>query len=102
MNDTYRWFVNRCLKLELQIAVMKGLELAPPSHAALPPIAVRMPFAVPPVRSRQRRTTEAEIAQMRALRARGYGYNQIGRAVGFSNSTVKYHTKDVQREEQAA
>lgn len=89
--------LERCLRLEATIARLNG-----ETTVELPPIALRLPPLVPPVHGRQRRATAAEIATMRALRARGYSYNAIGRSLKFSNSTARHHTADVLREMGAA
>ena len=92
-----RYLLTRCLRLEARILQFEGTDIA-----VLPPLAVTLPPLVPPVRARQRRTTKADIAQMRALRARGYSYSAIGRSLRFSNSTARRHTIDTKREAQAA
>lgn len=89
-----RQLLERCLRLEATIAILRGDRVA-----ALPPIAVRLPPAVlGNVRARQRRATKAEIATMRELRARGYSYSAIGRSLRFSNSTARRYTIDTKRE----
>jgi hypothetical protein len=93
-----RYLLIRCLRLEAEIAKLKGYMVAPPS--ILRPPAVRMSPLVAPVRG-QHRTTSGDIAQMRMLRRRGCTYSAIGRAVGFSQQTAKYYTADVLMEREA-
>jgi len=100
-----RYLLARCLRLEAEIAMLKGIEVAP----ALPPIERRSlyddapPVAAPRLptgivlgrRPKQRHTTADEIAQMRRLRSSGIRPAAIARQIGFSESTVRSYTNDV-------
>jgi hypothetical protein len=87
-----RHLLTRCLRLEAEIAKLKGYMVAPPS--ILRPPGVSMSPLIPPVQGIHR-TTPGDIAQMRMLRRRGCTYSEIGRVAGFSQQTAKYYTADV-------
>jgi hypothetical protein len=99
-DETYRWFVERCLKLELEIAVLKGLEAErPPIERRdlydAPPKALRVPKSISWPRAIQRQATDEDIARMRELRQQGLSPYKVGLRVGFSEETVRRHTRDV-------
>ncbi len=94
-NETYHWLVGRCLELELQIAVLKGLE------TRLPAIERRDLYdtsRLAHAHSVPRKATPAEIARMRDLKRLGRTMAHIADMTGFSDSTVSRLTKDVLRE----
>jgi hypothetical protein len=78
-----RYYVERCLRLELKIARLEG-------HPG-----ERLKALVPPVRQRPWRATDADKAKMRDLRRRGMEYKQIGQRTGFSYTTARLYTRDV-------
>jgi len=102
----YHWFVERCLRLELEIAILKGLESERPESVchttAAPPIesCVAQLLARPRRRS-YRHASADEIAQMRTLKGRGYSCAEIARLTYFSASTVGAYTRDVLLEREA-
>jgi len=86
------------LRLEARIAELEGYAVAP-----LLPAKERKSLYVDftgsaanaaPERRKQRRTTEAERAEMRALAERGMSPIQIGYRLGMSDSTVRRYISE--------
>lgn len=100
-DDERRYFVERCLRLELKIAVLEGRanESPPPEPPRLAepkrPILSTVPSSLTWPRRLGRRASVAEIETMRALRRRGLCYNEIGRRTQFSEQTTRHYTKDI-------
>lgn len=83
--------LERCLRLEAQLL---GVPLDPPvaELPAPPPAPVRVVMRG----TLLRKATPADVLMMRTLRARGLSYRAIGSRVGFSESTARIYTRDVQ------
>ncbi len=76
--------LDRCLRLEAQIALLCGVPVAP-----LPPIVLLPPIG----RRRGQRVTADEIAQMQALTARGVSARRAAFALHVNEDTIRRHTK---------
>jgi len=83
--------LERCLRLEARLL---GVAVDPPVVEPPPPPA--SPRVVVQMRGVTfRKTTPADVAAMRELRARGMSYKAISQRVGFSESTARIYTLDV-------
>jgi hypothetical protein len=89
--DREQYLLERCLRLEARIAVLEGHAVAPMAPEVAGPPAARMQLR----RRIQRRANASDIAQMRLLRRRGLTPAQIGRQLGFSDTTTRAYTRDV-------
>lgn len=106
-DEQYRSLLARCLRLEAEIAILRGMDIAP----TLPQIERReLPITPLPIRQRRRCSPVPgvrhivpadEIAVMRELRRQGIGYGEIGRRTGWCRSTTTRHTRDVLLEREA-
>jgi DNA-binding NarL/FixJ family response regulator len=98
-DKTYRWFVERCLKLELEIAVLKGLEAerAPIERRDLYELAAHAATPVVPKHPRRLdfRATDEGIMRIRELKRQGLSNPQIGKRAGCSEHTVRRYTRDI-------
>jgi len=110
-DEEQRYWVGRCLRLEAEIAVLKGYheapllpeierrslyETAPTVRAIARNVDPRpLPFDSQGLRRWNRRATANDIAEMRNLRRSGLSPAQIGKKVRLSDTTVRLHTKDV-------
>jgi len=83
--------LERCLRLEAQLL---GVAVDPPVVEPLPPPPVERVVVMHGITFRK--TTPADVAAMRELRARGLSYKAISQRVGFSESTARIYTLDVQ------
>lgn len=99
----YLLLLERCLRLEAELAIARGMPIAPP----LPPIERRSlcEAQMAPDLQLPRRIGRVarldEITRMRGLRRRGIGVRQIVEQTGFSEMTVRRYTNDVLIEREA-
>ena len=91
--DREQYLLERLLRLEAEIAELRGIEVAP----LLPKVQRRSLYDVTQatasgavlMRRKQRRTTDDERAQMIELKARGFSPVQIGYRLGMSDTTIR-------------
>ncbi len=89
-DDAYYALLERCLRLEAcLLGIPLGIPLDPPVGRVYAPIVLPRRLA--------RKATPAEIATMRELRARGLLTGAIADRTGFSDTTVRRLTKEVER-----
>jgi DNA-binding NarL/FixJ family response regulator len=85
MINERRYLLERCLRLEARIA---ALEQERASGWAT---------------SRRRREVQAaDREKMHALLRRGLSYNEIGKRLGWADTTVRAHTREVRLDREAA
>lgn len=100
IDDERAYLLERCLRLEAQIAILQGHNIiAPPQPAQrwgldgpLPSVVLRHPKHQHRIRHA---VTADEVAQMRELRRRGFCYGEIARRMSRSVWTARRHTFDV-------
>lgn len=97
-DEDRRYWVGRCLKLEAEIARLKGYADAPARNVpGRHSVELHKPSLAWPHRV-MRYVTPDEIETMRELRRRGLGYNEIARRTPFAPNTVRRYTMDVLEE----
>jgi len=93
--DREQYLLERCLRLEAEVARLRGYAVAPLEPEITRPAASPLVPRIQLKRHVQRRASAADIAQMHDLRRRGLTPVQIGRQLGFSDTAVRGHTRDV-------
>jgi hypothetical protein len=97
--DERAYLLERCLRLEAQIAMLQGhtIALSAPTQrwsfdGPLPSVVLKHPKHQHRIR---RAVTTDEIMQMRNLRRRGMAYEDIARRMARSTWTARRHTFDI-------